>query len=99
MGEMSFLANTLTFTYDGTTCPICFNPYGLKRGGFWAHVPTCTILNASFPSWCIVSNLCCVKHRYINDYMHMFNLEHCMSLHWEYNVENAPGCERKWGIN
>ncbi len=27
----------------------------------------------------------------------MFNLEHYMSLDWEYNVENANGYERKWG--
>jgi len=29
----------------------------------------------------------------------MFNLEHCMSPHWEHNVENATGYERKWGID
>jgi len=29
----------------------------------------------------------------------MFNLQHCMPLHWEYNPKNAPRFERKWGIN
>jgi hypothetical protein len=57
------------FAYDGTACPIYLNRYGLKGGGFWAHVPTCTILNASFPSWCNVSIVCCVEHHFISNCM------------------------------
>jgi hypothetical protein len=29
----------------------------------------------------------------------MLNQEHYVPPHWEYNAENAPDYERKWGIN
>jgi hypothetical protein len=29
----------------------------------------------------------------------MFNPKHCMPPHWEYNAQNAPGYEKKWGMD
>jgi hypothetical protein len=29
----------------------------------------------------------------------MFNLKHCMPPHWEYNAQNEPNYEKKWGTN
>ncbi len=29
----------------------------------------------------------------------MLHLEHYVPPHWEYNVDNAPSYEKKWGID
>jgi hypothetical protein len=85
------------FTYDGTTCPICFNPYG---GG--VGLGTCPHM---YHLQCITPFM--VQHRHCvlcrtlfhSPLYAMFNLKHCMSPHWEYNAQNAHSYEKKWGTD
>ncbi len=87
------------FTYDGTTYSISLNPIGPKGFGFWAHVPTCTTIIASFPSWCYIGK--CVVSSTI-PYAITCNVQP-KTLHatayWEYNAKISLGYKRKWGTN
>ncbi len=83
-----------SFKYDGTTHPICLHPYGLEGGQALGTCPTCTIFNASFPSWCSIGDVCCVECSFIGNLYVIFNLQHCMSLHWKYNPKNVPKYKR-----
>jgi hypothetical protein len=66
-----FLVNTSSLHIWWHHLPNLLQPiWVLKGDGFSAHVPTCTILNASFLSWCNVGIMCCVECHSIRDYTH-----------------------------
>ncbi len=87
------------FTYDETTYPIHLNSYGPKGGwvlGTCPHMyhPQCIIPFMVQRRHCV---LCWTPFH--NRLYAMFNLKHCMPLHWEYNAQNAPNYKKKWGTN
>jgi hypothetical protein len=91
--------NPSTFVHDGTTCPICLNPFGPEGG---MHLGTCEHLYHPF---CLISlmiirrrcSLC--KAPFHERLYELFGLVPYMPPHWEFNAENAPDHSQKWGTD
>jgi hypothetical protein len=88
-----------SFKYDGTTHPICLHPYGLEGGQALGTCPTCTIFNASFPSWCSIGDVCCVECSFIGNLYVIFQPTTLHVPTLEIQPKKCTQIQKEWGID
>jgi hypothetical protein len=99
MAQVGFFGQRLNLHIWWHHLPNLPQPMWVRRG--WV-LGTCPHM---YHPQCIIPFM--VQHRYCvlcwvpfhSQLYVMFNLKHYMPPHWEYNAQNAPNYEKKWGTN